>query len=237
MPCPKKWQILWNMCWSLYRYKKGTSQNTKYYHHHVLINISGKLYHLIHSEFKWNNISDYYTEMNINNCVFWHINIKNKNLPPSPQIGLKWQTSHYIAWQCTYIVYILPDNVHILCIYCLTMYIYCVYIARQCTYIVYILPDNVHILCIYCLTMYIYCVFIAWQCTYIVYILPDNVHILCIYCLTMYIYCVYIARQCTYIVYILPDNVHILCIYCLTMYIYCVFIAWQCTYIVYIVAG
>jgi hypothetical protein len=25
MPCPKKWQILWNMFWSLYRYKKGTS--------------------------------------------------------------------------------------------------------------------------------------------------------------------------------------------------------------------
>jgi len=55
---------------------------------HVLINISGKLYHLIHSEFEWNNISDYFTEMNINNCVFWHIqvNIQNKNLPPPPKL-------------------------------------------------------------------------------------------------------------------------------------------------------
>ena len=66
---------------------------------HVLINISGKLYHLIHSEFEWNNISDYYTEMNINNCVFWHIqvNMQNKKSTPSPQIGLKWQTSQYLT--------------------------------------------------------------------------------------------------------------------------------------------
>ena len=48
----------------------------------MLININGKLYHLIHSEFKWNNISDYSTEMNISNCVFWHMNIQNKKSTP-----------------------------------------------------------------------------------------------------------------------------------------------------------
>jgi hypothetical protein len=78
-------------------------------------------------------------------------------------------------------VYILPANVHILCIYCLTMYIYCVYIAWQCTYIVYILPGNVHILCIYCPTMYIYCVYIANICT-----LSGNIYTIYVHCQAIY---------------------------------------------------
>jgi hypothetical protein len=69
------------------KYKMTIILSTLY----VLINISGKLYHWIHSEFEWNNISDYNTEININNCVFWHIqvNIQNTKSTPSPQIGLK----------------------------------------------------------------------------------------------------------------------------------------------------